>query len=311
MNDKPATPQAGARQHKLAYPNLDLTTDTWTEAERAETVRWYEQAHGYGDTRLAPFVPFGIDYNPAGWKRYRALIPALTGSVPRGIFFTHLYAVMGNINCLRYEIVSNRLNGFTKKQVVETLNFAFIQGGPAGSNAVAEAMAGYLAAWEDEREQGEVKWPDNWSFDPQAYRSGVDITARTVELSAEELQSLRDWHQRISGAAPRYVDLWGRLRGAGYKAERARLEVAAIGTTLPVQIFPLMMMHVSAFYERPAGVLQGLRQARGLGVTLDQVVEIIDTVFVYGCEWKMAGVFTDEVVDFFEDWERAEKAEDR
>ena len=123
----------------VPMPDIDLTTNTWTPEERARTVRWYELAHGTGDTRLARVRAVLIDHNPAGFKRYRSLVPTLTGAVPRGIFFVHLYAVIGNANGCLYEIIASRQNGFIKQQVVDVLNFSFLTGGPQGINAVAES----------------------------------------------------------------------------------------------------------------------------------------------------------------------------
>lgn len=289
----------------VPYPNLDLTTNDWTAEERAETVRWYELAHGTGDTRRAQFVPFGIDYNPAGFKRYRALVPALTGAVPRGLFFIHLYAVLGNVDGCLYEIIASRQNGFTKRQIIEALNYAFLSGGPQGLNAVAEAASDFLFAWEDDRTASELEWPEGWSVDPDAFKSGIDIEARTIGFSEEELESLREWHRRMSGEVPAYVDLWGRLRGGPYKAGRARFEVAP-GSSLPIQIYPLMNAHIATYFERPRALRQAMLHCKALGVKLEQLVEVIDTAFVYGGEWKMVEVFTDEIVELFEQWESEE-----
>ena len=291
----------------VSYPNLDLTTNEWTAEERAETVRWYELAHGTGNTRRAEFVPFGIDYNPAGFKRYRALVPALTGTVPRGIFFVHLYAVLGNVNGCLYEIIASRQNGWTKSQVIEALNFAFLSGGPQGLNGVAEAASDYLFAWEDDRTEGDVVWPESWGVDTEAFKSGIDIEARTIGFSDEELDQLKAWHRRMSGEVPGYVDLWARLRGGPYKAGRARFEVAA-GSSLPIQVYALMNAHIATYFERPRALRQAMLHCKALGVTLPQLVEVIDTAFVYGGEWKMVEVFTDEVIELFEAWE-AEEAE--
>lgn len=285
---------------RVPYPELDLSTNTWTEEERARTVRWYELAHGTGDTRLAPFVPFGIDHNPIGFKRYRALVPTLTGAVPRGLFLVHLYAVVGNPSGCLYEIVACRINGnFTKRQIIETLNFAWITSGPPGGNAVAQATADYLASWEDDRDNV-LTWPEGWEVDPDGLKSGIDHFS--MGFGEGELEKLKDWHLKMSGEVPRYVDLWARLRGAPYKANRVRYEVGP-GETLPVQVFPLMIMHTAAFLEREPTLIQALKHCKALGVKLDQIVEVMDLNFLFGGEYKMAAVLTDPVVDMLESWE--------
>jgi hypothetical protein len=297
MASEPAKPAL-----RVPMPNLDLTTNTWTDQERADAVRWYELAHGTGDTRFAQFVPFSIDYNPAGFKRYRAMVPALTGAVPRGLFLVHLYAAITNPQGALYEVVASRINGnFTKRQIIEALNYGFWTGGPQGINAVAEHVGPYLASWEDDRDNV-ITWPEGWRVDPDAFRSGIDHT--TIGFTDDELAALKEWHRRMSGEVPRFVDLWARLRGPAYKANRARFEVTP-GQTLPVQVFPLMSMHLAAYQERIPALRQALLYCRALGVKLEQVVEVMDLAFIYGGEAKMAAVLTDEIADLLESWPAA------
>jgi hypothetical protein len=214
----------------------------------------------------------------------------------------HLYAVIGNANGCLYEIIASRQNGFTKRQIIDVINFSFLTGGPQGINAVAEAASAYLEAWDDDRTEGDLVWPAGWKIDPDGFKSGIDIDATTIGFSDDELAQLSAWHRRISGEVPRYVEVWGRLRGGPYKANRSRFEVAP-GSSLPLQVYPLLLMHVAAFLERPAMLRQALLHVRGLGVALEHLVEVLDTAFVYGGEWKMAGVLTDEICDILESWD--------
>jgi hypothetical protein len=284
---------------RVPQPTVDLTTNTWTEKERADTVRWYELAHGTGDTRFIQMVPFMIEYNPAGFKRWRALVPALTGAVPRGLFLLHMYAATGNAQGTLYETVTCRLNGnFTKKQIIETLNFAFFAAGPPGGNSIAENMSMYLASWEDDRDNV-ITWPEGWVIDPDRFRSGIDHT--TIGFTEPELVGLKDWHMALTGEVPRFVDTWARLRGAAYKANRARFEVTP-GTTIPVQAYPLMSMLLAAYQERIPALRRALLICRHLGVKLQQVVEVLDLAFQYEGEQKMACVLTDEIIDLLEAW---------
>ena len=283
------------------YPNLDLASDEWTFQERAETVRWYELSHGTGDTRFAQFVPWMIDNNPADFKRYRGMVPALTGDVPRGIFLVHAYAVTGNATGCMYETIVARQHGFSKRQILDVLNFAFLSSGPRGINEVIGHLGPYLDSWEDQDETGRINFPATWSSSPEVFESGIDYT--TVGMTDEELQSLMAWHEKHSGAVPRFVETWAKHRGAAYKANRARYEQATKSRVLPSQVFPLMTMHLGAYEGRPAVVLHALRHLRAVGgVTRSQIVEVIDTAFVFGIEWKMAAVLTDEVCELIEAW---------
>ena len=286
----------------VPMPILDLSTDTWTREERASAIRWYELGHGTGDTRLCQFVPFLIDFAPGAFKRYRALVPNLTSEVPRGIFFIHLYSVIGNAKGCLYEIIACRRNGFSKKEIVDTLTYSFLAGGPQGINTVAELAYPYLSSWEDDRDHGRIPWPQGWTIDPDAFKSGIDPFA--VGMSEEEVKALTAWHERMFGEAPRYLSMWARLKGGSYKANRARYEQATSSPVLPKQMYPLMTMHLAAFAGQTEIVLDSLKLAKALGgVKRAHIVDIMDTAFLQGGESKMAGLLTDELADIIEKWE--------
>ena len=292
-----------ARRGVAPYPNLDLTSDEWTFQERAEAVRWYELSHGNGDTRYAQFAPWMIDNNPGGFKRYRALVPALTGVVPRGIFFVHAYAVTANARGCMYEMIVARQHGFSKRQILDVLNYAFLSGGPQAINAVIDVAGSWLDSWDDESDgTGRIAFPEEWSIDPAEFKSGID--PHTVPVSDDDAKALRNWHERTNGEVPRFVDLWLKLRGPGYKANRARYEQATSSRVLPKQLFPLLTMHLGAFEARPEVVRYALKQAKSIGgINRGHIVEIIDTAFVQGNEWKMAVLLDGDIADTIENWD--------
>lgn len=282
-------------------PRLDLSSDTWSFEERAETVRWYELSHGTGDTRFAQFVPWMIEHNPGGFKRYRALIPALAGEVPHAVFFVHTYAVVANAEGCMYELITARQAGFSKRQLLDVLGYAFLSGGPHCINAVSGVAGPWFDSWDDENPSGRLSFPSEWRIDPQAFRSGLDPT--TSSVAEADAEAIRGWHREVLGHTPRFVDLWLRLRAESYKANRARLEQATSSQVLPKQLFPLLTLHLAAYQGRPEAVLLALAQARWVGgIRRSQLVEVIDTAFVEGIEWKMASVLTDDVIELIERW---------
>ncbi|PBC39278.1 hypothetical protein CJ179_35065 [Rhodococcus sp. ACS1] len=292
----------GADRGVAPYPNLDLSSNDWTFEERAEAVRWYELSHGTGDTRFAQFAPWMIDNNPGGFKRYRGLVPALTSEVPRGIFFVHSYAVTANADGCMYEMIVARQHGFSKRQILDTLNFAFLSGGPRAINAVSDVAGPWLDSWEDEDDAGRIVFPTDWSIDPSEFVSGLDTTQ--IPVSDADEAALRAWHERVNSEVPRFVDLWLKLRGPGYKANRLRYEQATSSAVLPKQIYPLLTMHLGAFEANPAVVRYALRQAKSIGgISRNHIVEIIDTAFVQGNEWKMAVILDGDIADTIEHWD--------
>lgn len=282
-------------------PELDLSSDSWSFEERATTVRWYELSHGTGDTRFARFAPWMIDHNPGAFKRYRALIPTLAGEVPHAVFFVHTYAVTANADSCMYELITARQAGFSKRQMLDVLGYAFLSGGPQSINAVSRVAGPWFDSWDDAEPSGGVSFPSEWRVDPQAFRSGLDPT--TTPLSQADAEAIRRWHRQVLGETPPFVDLWLRLRGESYKANRARFEQATSSQVLPKQLFPLLTLHLAAYQGRPDTVLFALAQARWVGgIRRSHLVEVIDTAFVEGNEWKMASVLTDDVIEMIEEW---------
>jgi hypothetical protein len=287
----------------LPYPNLDFETNSWTAEERSETLRWYELAHSYGsDTRLCQFVPWQIDNNPAGFKRYRATVPTMAPVVPRGIFAMVAYVIERFAEGLQYEVIMARQVGWSKRQVIEILNFATVLSGPPGMNVIADTLAPFLSGWEDDRDQGDIKWPENWYFDPDVLKSGISLIGVPGDFSPEEVDDVARWHANAFGVEPRFVREWAGYVGGQYKALRARFEVAS-GTTLAAQLYPLMVMYAAAFYEKPNTVLRTMHWARRLDVTREQTVEVLNLAFFFGMEWRMAAVLTDEVLDLLAEWQ--------
>jgi hypothetical protein len=300
----PADYDDGPSRKIAPLPDLDFATNTWSFEERAATLRWYELSHGTGDTRFAQFAPWMIDNNPGGYKRYRALIPALGEQVSHAIFFVHTYAVTANADGCMYELITARQVGFSKRQILDVLNFAFLSGGPRSINAVSSAAGPWLDSWVDDDPTGRVVFPSAWAVDPEAFRSGLDPT--TTSVSEADRAAIRQWHERVNGEVPRFVDLWLRLRGPSYKANRARLEQATSSPVLPKQLFPLLALHLAAYQGRPEAVMFALEQAQWVGgIAQSELVGVIDTAFVEGNEWKMAVVLTDEVIETIEQWELA------
>ncbi|WP_218835084.1 hypothetical protein [Rhodococcus sp. ACPA1] len=201
-----------------------------------------------------------------------------------------------------YEMIVARQHGFSKRQILDTLNFAFLSGGPRAINAVSDVAGPWLDSWEDKDDAGRIVFPADWSIDPSEFVSGLDTTQ--IPVSDADEAALRAWHERVNSEVPRFVDLWLKLRGPGYKANRLRYEQATSSAVLPKQIYPLLTMHLGAFEANPAVVRYALRQAKSIGgISRNHIVEIIDTAFVQGNEWKMAVILDGDIADTIEHWD--------
>ncbi len=46
---------------------IDLSRDTFTDEEKAQTLAWYREYHDYGELDLAPFARFMIEHDATGF----------------------------------------------------------------------------------------------------------------------------------------------------------------------------------------------------------------------------------------------------
>jgi hypothetical protein len=168
-------------------------------------------------------------------------------------------------------------------------------------NAVSELSDGYLTEWVDAPDLKPVEWPEGWGPDPDAFRAGIDYS--TPDLTAEELQRISEWHQRMHGVVPRHVELFGRLHPRALKLQRLRYE-KSVGTVMPAQLAPLLMLHLATLRLQPQVMRQSLHQARVLGCRRHHVVQTIEAglrqMMVHPLYTEQA---TDAVGDLLAGWE--------
>ena len=288
MTRSAGTKDQGGELAGFLDTGLDLTTDGITAEERARTLAWYREHHDHGELDLAPFARFQLEHDPATFKRLRRhlLTVGREPSPPLPIavavlLWIHTYAVLGNGKGALYEIVAARSLGAARSEIMETIAFAALNGGPLAVNAVAEVADEYLAAWSDDDPVEGLHWPDSWGVDVDGLRTGIDLTSD--ELEPGELELIRDWYVRTASQVPRHVEVLGRLAPNALKTLRARFETAARGA-LPAQVIPLFTVHLAAVRQSPASIAGSLRIARGLGVRRSEALSALLWAAVYGGE---------------------------
>ena len=258
-----------------------------TAEERETVARWYAEFHGDGDLNLAPFVPFWLRHDEQVLKRYRRWTTSATqeglSSAAGALIFLHHYTMIGSERGALYEVVGARKWGIAKAQVLETLDVAFLNAGPAVMAAAAAATDDYLAAWTTDDEVDPSVWPDGWSPDPAAFASGLDFTTRT--LTESERAGLEDWYLTHQGEVPDYVGFLARHDPGGLKAYRDRYE--HVTRTLPKQMIPLMTLFTAAVDGRSGALRRAAHQARHYGVTRGQLLLVLARVFGYAGDFTM------------------------
>jgi hypothetical protein len=179
-----------------------------------------------------------------------------------------------------HEVRNSQHEGATKDQVGEVLALAFMHCGPAGLRFVYHAAFDYLKTYAEPAQP--AKFPDGWSPDPEALKSGMDFSTPT--MSDQDRQALFTWYERTIGEVPRSVALLAKLNPDYLKAWRAKLEGTLRGA-LPKQLLPYILIH----YNVNRGFADGIREAvllgRAWGMTKAQVTHAITFATGY-----MAGI---------------------
>jgi alkylhydroperoxidase/carboxymuconolactone decarboxylase family protein YurZ len=241
--------------------NLDYErVDEISQDEAAALTDWYERAHGDRQGDLTPFVPFFVRHRPGALKLYRAYAQALDeeGRLPQvvvALLFLHYYMTRGNERGVLYEVVAARQWGATKREVLETIELAFVQSGPLGGNAAAAADS-YLSQWPDTEERRvDDPWPPTWSTGP--------VTATAIP----------------PGSA--LARLFGLRQAAVATALAARVTHARSGTELPPVMGVLYDLFGAVVADRPGDAAAAARDADAAGLSAAEIVEVVGFAGLY------------------------------
>jgi len=296
----------------MSAPKVDARDlDAFGEAEREALLRWYAETHGEDDHELTPYVPFLIEQRPGAFKRFRRNVEAVRGDgegalplLAVALIVLHGYVLMGNERGILYEIIAARDWGARRREVLDTIELAFLEAGPFGANAVAARSEAYLRAWPDDDAPDaptlDPRWPAGWAVaEPAAWDTGLDY-ART-ELSDAERASLARWYERRGEEVPHYVAFLAEHRPEALKTLRSRWEHAHAAARLPAQLFPLLRLFSGSLHGRPQTVRAAALEARRLGVAKRHLLETVLWTFMSADEAGMSLV-TRALEPVLRDW---------
>jgi alkylhydroperoxidase/carboxymuconolactone decarboxylase family protein YurZ len=249
---------------------LDFSdVETIDPEEAGALLQWYEEAHGEGQGDLTPFVAFFIGHRPPAVKLYRQYAQALyeESGLPQLVIplnFLYYYMTRGNERGVLYEVIAARAWGATKREVLETLELAFVHSGPLGGNAAAVA-GDYLASW-DETEPRRVPapWPGHWLRSPDHQPSPVGDAVRGV----------------LGQHLPRVLE-----------AMERRNTHATVGTELPPAMAAMYTLHSAVAAGRTADVADEARRALSCGVTEKELLAAVGFAGLYATPGQLDAVF--------------------
>jgi alkylhydroperoxidase/carboxymuconolactone decarboxylase family protein YurZ len=256
-----------ALQDGLDVSRPDETTEEEIAAYRAQYL-------GTGKGLLDSFE-FWLEFRPDVLKRHKARtrhfrttrepdrpLVGILGAI-------HQYTVSAFREGIAYEIRLARSLGATRAEILDTLSVAFIHSGHPGMYAAA-AYADFLREYVDP--EPVTRFPDNWSFDPGAFDSGMDYSQR--DASAQDIDALIRWYRRTLGEVPRYASLLAEHRPGLLKAYRDRYE-HAIRDALPKQMLPYLLLSYNVVRGFRDGIREHVLLGRAVGMTREQLLDAI------------------------------------
>lgn len=269
--------------------NIDWSDlEALTDDEVAQIFEWYATSHGDGDVNLTPFVPFFVRERPAAFKRYR--LQAIRNRRPAGLptvavafLMQHSYVLSHDELGVYYTTICARNWGATRDEVLDALQFAFIESGPLGGNAMAGRAAAYLESWpaDEPRRTGEDPWPSAWRT-PDPGRSS--LAADTEAISGQEHSEMRGWYTRQGLEVPAYLDDLAELAPHLLKPLRARYEHAYAAASLPRRLYPILRLNAAAANGERSELEAAAVQARALGVTREEALEAVSWAIIASSE---------------------------
>ena len=240
-----------------------------TDAERRAFREFYDRMQG----GKHPGLEFYLNNDPDAMKLYRDFADSGTPRALEGERraggggFLSYYALSGYVRGIQYLVHIKQKNGLTKAQVIESLAVDFLYCGPRGSETIAEALKDY--PWIEP--ESPAVFPEHWSVDPDAFRSGLDFS--TKELTADQLQKVEAWYMRTLGEVPRSVRFAAKHNPRLLKAYRNRFENTL--RTLPKQVMPSTLLHYNVIRSHGPGIRENVLLARAFGMTKTETLRSI------------------------------------
>jgi hypothetical protein len=195
--------------------------------------------------------------------------------------FQHLpmYILYGWETGIYNEFRHLQSRGLSKAQLMELVMFAQLQAGMRGLQLVYNAVGRNLPDWSDG--PGEVPLPEGWAADPEAFKSGLDLTVRS--LSDADRRAVTDWYERTLGYVPGSVAFAMRHHPEFYKWHRARWEI--IFQKLPKQTAPYVMIRQHMLTGNHDALREAVLLGKAWGITREWLVHgIVVSAYYTGFE---------------------------
>lgn len=228
----------------------------------------------YADTKKEQnsSYEFWLEFRPDVVKRHKARTATYfrgPRSALSALTALHQYVINAFGDGIKYEIELAASMGASRTDVLDVISIAFIHSGHPGMYQVSRHAELLRRSWPEGRANA---FPDNWRFDRDAFRSGMDES--TLDVTPADCAAVTSWYERVLGEVPGYVTFLAANRPELLKTYRTRYE-HAIQDSLPAQMLPYLLLNYSVSRGDRSGIRENLLLARALGLTKPQVLDAI------------------------------------
>jgi hypothetical protein len=280
---------------------LDLTSlDTLSKEEFDENLMhvwsWRGLTYEFGVKSMM------MDANPKFSKIHRWGAdfygrPDHVNVVLLGIQNLHSYILLGWETGILNQFLLQRRKGVAKEQMMELVMFAQIYAGIRGMGHVVRAIGDTYPALAPPDEPP-APWPDGWAADPEAFRSGLDLSVR--HLTDTDRKNLESWYERTLGYLPESVRFGLKYHPDFVKVNRAKWEVAI--KTLPKQVVPWQMIRHQMMTGNADGLRETVALCRAWGISRDLTVSGITNASYYFCGFEGLYEAQKAVEELLDEW---------
>jgi hypothetical protein len=238
-----------------------------TDEEVAAFRDFYKSRFGF----VLPELDFWVEHRPDVLKRFRLHVLVTGTDVCSTLAMLHSYTLVRSARGVASMIRWARLHDVSKTQILETLAVAFLDAAPDEMSATADAAQALLSGFDDTPKSA-AAFPDGWAPDAQAFRSGIDFS--TPVLTAEDIELLEAWYDRVCGETPQHVRFLARHRPSLLKTYRGRFEFA-IRDALPKQMMPYLQLHWNTVRGFAPGIREAALIGRGFGMRQEEILHAV------------------------------------
>lgn len=280
----------------LDLSNLDSITEAEVNANLARVWSWrgplYEM---YANSLMLDYAPDFAKLHRWGSDFYGR--PSHANVILFSCCNIHSYMMLAWEMGIRNEFVTLRRNGMAVEQIMEIVMLSQLYAGMRGLGHVYHAVGDTLPSFGGPVEPL-APFPDGWAVDREAFRSGLDLSTRT--MTAADHEALTGWYERTIGYVPVSIEFGLKHHPEFVKVNRAKWEVAI--KTLPKQIVPYVMLR----HHTITGSVEGLREAglfaKAWGVSKELVVQSVTCTAMYFTGFE--GLYTahEALDDLLDNW---------